>query len=143
MRFHFHNFQELSLRKILQPYQSLAGWQVLSELTSLKYLDLYHVSINTNELMSFLPYLTKLEHLNLGKFCLNYKKKINNYHQLGSCAASRLTLLNMDVVAECLSRHNRQLKSVDMWRSHLSLTTSGIKFLSKCSQLQEVDLGWV
>ncbi|XP_059478198.1 F-box/LRR-repeat protein 4 [Neocloeon triangulifer] len=117
--------EELSLRKILPPYKSLTGWQVLSELTTLKYLDLYHVHINTQDLMSFLPYLTKLQHLNLG-----------------SCAASRLTLLNMDVIAESLSRNNKNLKSVDMWRSHLSLSSIGIKCLSKCSQLEEVDLGW-
>ncbi|XP_065339884.1 F-box/LRR-repeat protein 4 [Cloeon dipterum] len=120
-----YQLEELSLRKILPPYKSLTGWHVLSELTALKYLDLYHVPINTQELMSFLPSLTKLEHLNLG-----------------SCAASRLTQLNMDIVAESLAKNNRNLRSIDMWRSHLSITSIGIKYLSRCNKLEEVDLGW-
>lgn len=50
-------------------------------------------------------------------------------------------LENLDLITETLSIHNKQLRTFSCWKSH-SLTTLGIKYLSKCTELRELDLGW-
>lgn len=48
---------------------------------------------------------------------------------------------NLDLITETLSIHNKQLRTFSCWKSH-SLTSAGIKHLSKCTELRELDLGW-
>lgn len=47
----------------------------------------------------------------------------------------------MDEVAYHISNHNHELVSLDMWKSHF-LSASGLRALSNCHMLEEVDLGW-
>lgn len=56
---------------------------------------------------------------------------------LGSCRA----ISSMDEIAQILGTHNKELISVDFWKTY-SLTPIGIKYLSQCSLLEEIDIGW-
>lgn len=47
----------------------------------------------------------------------------------------------MDEIAEVLGTYNKELISVDFWKTY-SLTPTGIKHLSQCSLLEEIDIGW-
>jgi F-box/leucine-rich repeat protein 4 len=47
----------------------------------------------------------------------------------------------MDEVAQAMGAYNKELISVDFWKTY-SLTPVGVKALSQCSNLEEVDLGW-
>lgn len=47
----------------------------------------------------------------------------------------------MDEIASHISKYNRELVSIDMWKSH-SLSSVGLQALSVCSHLEEVDFGW-
>jgi F-box/leucine-rich repeat protein 4 len=55
----------------------------------------------------------------------------------GSCGR----ISNMDDVAQTLAAYNKELVSVDFWKTY-SLTPIGVKALQKCRKLEEVDLGW-
>jgi F-box/leucine-rich repeat protein 4 len=47
----------------------------------------------------------------------------------------------MDEVAQTLAAYNKELVSVDFWKTY-SLTPIGVRALHICSKLEEVDLGW-
>lgn len=47
----------------------------------------------------------------------------------------------MDHVAYVLSISNKQLVSVDFWKSY-TLSPIGLRFLTVLKQLEEIDLGW-
>lgn len=47
----------------------------------------------------------------------------------------------MDHIAYVLSKSNRQLVSVDFWKSY-TLSPSGLRHLMALKQLEEIDLGW-
>lgn len=47
----------------------------------------------------------------------------------------------MDGIAEVLGTYNKKLISVDFWKTY-SLTPKGIKYLSQCNLLEEIDIGW-
>lgn len=47
----------------------------------------------------------------------------------------------MDEIAQILGTYNKELISVDFWKTY-SLTPIGIKYLSQCSLLEEIDIGW-
>lgn len=47
----------------------------------------------------------------------------------------------MDEIAEVLGTYNKELISADFWKTY-SLTPKGIKHLSRCSLLEEIDIGW-
>jgi len=47
----------------------------------------------------------------------------------------------MDHIAYTLSTSNKQLVSVDFWKSY-TLSQTGLRFLTALKQLEEIDLGW-
>jgi F-box/leucine-rich repeat protein 4 len=47
----------------------------------------------------------------------------------------------MDDVAQALAAYNKELVSVDFWKTY-SLTPVGVRALHNCRKLEEVDLGW-
>lgn len=47
----------------------------------------------------------------------------------------------MDHIAHVLSRSNKQLVSVDFWKSY-NLSPLGLRYLMALKQLEEIDLGW-
>lgn len=47
----------------------------------------------------------------------------------------------MDHVAYKLSISNKQLVSVDFWKSY-TLSPTGLRYLTALKQLEEIDLGW-
>lgn len=47
----------------------------------------------------------------------------------------------MDHIARVLSISNKQLVSVDFWKSY-TLSPVGLRFLTCLKQLEEIDLGW-
>lgn len=47
----------------------------------------------------------------------------------------------MDQIALFIGKYNRNIVSIDMWKSH-ALTSKGIQALSECHNLEEVDFGW-
>jgi F-box/leucine-rich repeat protein 4 len=83
-------------------------------------LDLFRSGIQTDALLNILKNNKNLKHLNL-KFSTE--------------------ALNLDDVCQQLKTYNRQLVSLDLWKSH-SLTPIGITALSELRDLEEVDFGW-
>lgn len=113
------NLKELSLRNYsTQP--PILNFSCLANLRNLERLDLFRTIIETDLLLTMLENNPKLKHLNLA-FCG--------------------TSVSMDEIAIQISNYNRQLISVDMWKSH-SLSSIGLQALSVCHQLEEVDFGW-
>ncbi|RZF47708.1 hypothetical protein LSTR_LSTR014625 [Laodelphax striatellus] len=47
----------------------------------------------------------------------------------------------MDEVAQAMGNFNQELVTIDFWKTY-SLTPIGVRALSQCSKLEEVDLGW-
>ncbi|CAB0010638.1 unnamed protein product [Nesidiocoris tenuis] len=112
------NLKELSLRNCFKINRS--GFECLASITTFQRLDFYRTNIEAEPLVKLLKQNPKLQHINLG-----------------SC----VSLSSMDTVAQCLGAHNRELISVDFWKSY-NLTPLGVKALANCSKLEEVDLGW-
>lgn len=56
---------------------------------------------------------------------------------LGFCGLT----VDMDQIALYIGKYNKQIVSIDMWKSH-ALTSIGILALAECHQLEEVDFGW-
>lgn len=56
---------------------------------------------------------------------------------VGSCRS----ISCMDDIAQTLGTYNKELISIDFWKTY-SLTPTGIKYLSECSLLEEIDIGW-
>ncbi|XP_065203649.1 F-box/LRR-repeat protein 4 [Planococcus citri] len=96
------------------------GFSYLSTLRTIERLDLYRTLIEAPSLKEILKASPHLKHINLG-----------------SCR--RISC--MDEIAQILGTHNKELISVDFWKTY-SLTPTGIKYLSQCSLLEEIDIGW-
>lgn len=113
------NLKELSLRNYSNE-TNILSFSCLANLRNLERLDLFRTYIETELLLTMLENNPKLKHLNLA-FC-----------GIG---------VNMDEIASHISKYNRELVSIDMWKSH-SLSSVGLQALSVCSHLEEVDFGW-
>lgn len=112
------NVKELTLRNCSRI--STDGFNYLATLKCLERIDLYRTAIETGPLVSILKASPRLKHINLG-----------------SC----VRVSSMDEVAQALGTYNRQLVTVDFWKTY-SLTPLGVRALSNCSLLEEVDFGW-
>uniref|UniRef100_A0A6M2DDT9 Putative f-box/lrr-repeat protein 4-like isoform x2 n=1 Tax=Xenopsylla cheopis TaxID=163159 RepID=A0A6M2DDT9_XENCH len=112
------NIKELCLRNCVGI--SSAGFQKLSKLCHLERLDLYRTNIETGQLLHILKQNINLKHLNLG-----------------SCAH----VSNLDEIMSQLSISNQRLISLDLWKGY-SLTSVGLRFLSRIPSLEEIDLSW-
>lgn len=111
------NLQELSLRN----YQgNILNFHCVKNFRKLERLDLFRCNISADLLLMMLKYNPNLKHLNLG---------------------IAPPLLSMDEVAIQISQYNRQIVSLDMWKSQF-LSSVGLKALSSCEHLEEVDFGW-
>ena len=96
------------------------GFSPLITLSHLERLDLYRTLIETNILCSILKENVNMRHLNL---------------------ASMHERLNMDEISQSLAAYCPNLESIDFWKAH-TFTVSGLKLLSNCRSLKEVDFGW-
>lgn len=47
----------------------------------------------------------------------------------------------MDLIALTLATWNTELVSVDFWKSY-TLSPTGLRYLTACPNLEEIDLGW-
>lgn len=112
------NLKELSLRN----YTPSNGreFNALTGLCQLERLDLFRCGIETQPLLRILRSNPRLKHLNVG---------------LSNLA------VNMDEVALTLAQYNREIISLDFWKSH-SFNSVGLTALATCSSLEEVDFGW-
>lgn len=111
------NLRELSLRNFKGNPNQLIG---LITLKQLERLDLFRSVAEPDLLFTILRNNPNLKHLNLG-FCS--------------------LPVDMNKVAILISKYNKKIVSLDMWKSH-SLTSLGILALAKCHDLEEVDFGW-
>lgn len=111
------NLRELSLRNFKGDSNFLWG---LVSLRHLERLDLYRSVSEPDVLYSILKNNPNLRHLDLGLCGLP---------------------VDMDQVALFIGKYNKQMVSIDMWKSH-SLTAKGINALAECHNLEEVDFGW-
>ncbi|XP_053698120.1 F-box/LRR-repeat protein 4 [Sabethes cyaneus] len=111
------NLRELTLQNHTPPEEDFAA---LVHFRNLERLDLSRTSIDTLSLVRVLARNEKMRHLNIAFCSLD---------------------VSMDEVALQISKHNRKLISLDMWKSH-SLTSFGLEALAKCTELEEVDFGW-
>ncbi|XP_057336309.1 F-box/LRR-repeat protein 4 [Microplitis mediator] len=112
------NLKELCLRNCTSV--TTQGFGNLDKLQNLERLELYRTSIETGELCSILKNNTQLRHLNLAG--------VNDR-------------LNMDEVALELSNSCNYLESIDCWKVQ-TLTPIGVRALTRCTKLREVDFGW-
>ncbi|XP_055371281.1 F-box/LRR-repeat protein 4 [Condylostylus longicornis] len=113
------NLRELSLRNY-STEPPILNFSCLGNLKNLERLDLFRTLIETDLLLTMLENNPRLKHLNLA-FC-----------GIG---------INMDEIAQQISKYNKELISIDMWKSH-SLSSIGLQALSVCEQIEEVDFGW-
>lgn len=111
------HLQELSLRNYLG---NILNFHCVKNFRSLERLDLFRCNITADLLLMMLKYNPNLKHLNLGIAQPN---------------------LSMDEVAVQIAQYNRNIVSLDMWKSHF-LSAVGLKALSTCEHLEEVDFGW-
>lgn len=115
------NLKELTLRNYINIYETNSrDFQYIALLNKLEVLDFFRSGIDTIPLLNILKNNPHLKHLNLGFSPQN---------------------VNMDEIAVQISNYNKEIISIDMWKSH-SLTALGICALSNCHQLQEIDFGW-
>lgn len=112
------NLKELCLRNCFNITPD--GFNSLSNISTLERLDFYRTYVESQPLLKILEASPKLQHINLG-----------------SC----VRVSSMDIVAQGLGQYNRELISVDFWKTY-SLTPLGVRALSNCSKLEEIDLGW-
>ncbi|XP_060830023.1 F-box/LRR-repeat protein 4 isoform X1 [Bombus pascuorum] len=96
------------------------GFSKLENLKFLERLELYRTTIETSTLCSILKKNTQMRHLNL---------------------AGMHDRLNIDEVAVELGNSCPYLESVDFWKAQ-TLTPYGVRALSHCTKLREVDFGW-
>lgn len=111
------NLKELSIRNFHGDNLNFHG---LVFLRNLERLDLFRSVEDSNFILNILKNNPNMKHLNLG-----------------FCSLS----VNMDQIAVHISKYNKQIISIDMWKSH-HLTSVGLKALSECHQLEEIDIGW-
>lgn len=93
----------------------------LSVLTKLSTLDLSRSGIESKALIKILKSNPQLQELNVSQ----------NVSQNFSC----------DEVSSTCSIYNRNIKSVDFWKSN-NLTIIGIRSLASCTMLEKLDFGW-
>ncbi|CAH8599876.1 unnamed protein product [Schistosoma turkestanicum] len=97
------------------------GFSTLGRLIHLHWISLYRTHINDNCLLILAELCQHLKHVNLG-----------------SC----IDVSDMNTVLEELTRNNRNLRSLNLWRCN-SLTATGLSFITEnCLQLEELDIGW-
>jgi F-box/leucine-rich repeat protein 4 len=89
---------------------------------------------NMSRLRSLYLYRTNILTAELKHILLN--NPLSECLDIGSCSK-----VDADVICTFLSKHNRKLKGLDLWR-HLSLTSRGVAALSHLTELVELDLGW-
>lgn len=111
------NLKELCLRNYSNNGQDFIP---LAQLKQLEHLDLFRSCIETDSLREILCSNRKLKHLNVGLSSL---------------------MLNMDEIAIQISMTNKEMVSLDFWKSQ-SLTNQGLRALGECHALEEVDFGW-
>ncbi|XP_043249536.1 F-box/LRR-repeat protein 4 [Colletes gigas] len=112
------NLKELCLRNCMRVTNE--GFSKLKNLELLERLELYRTNIETATLCSILKKNTQMRHLNL---------------------AGMHDRLNIDEVAIKLGNSCPYLESVDFWKAQ-TLTPHGVRALSRCTNLREVDFGW-
>ncbi|CAB0038139.1 unnamed protein product [Trichogramma brassicae] len=112
------NLKELKLRNCTTISNN--GFTLLENLENLEILDLYRTMIETDKLCAILRKNTRLKHLNL---------------------AGMHDCLNMDEVASEIAASCPNLESIDCWKAQ-TLTVNGLRALTNCSNLREVDFGW-
>ncbi|XP_076163668.1 F box and leucine-rich-repeat gene 4 [Ptiloglossa arizonensis] len=112
------NLKELCLRNCMGVTNE--GFSKLKNLELLERLELYRTNIETATLCSILKKNTQMRHLNL---------------------AGMHDRLNIDEVAIKLGNSCPYLESVDFWKAQ-TLTPHGVRALSRCTNLREVDFGW-
>lgn len=112
------NLRELTLRNCSKIDSK--GFAHLATIRTLERLDLYRTSIETQPLVNILRNSPYLKHINLG-----------------SC----VKVSSMDEVAQALGEFNPDLVSVDFWKTY-SLTPVGVRAITRCKKLEEVDFGW-
>lgn len=96
------------------------GFSSLENLVTLERLELYRTSIETDTLCSILRKNNHLRHLNL---------------------AGMHDRLKMDDVAMELSVSCPKLETIDFWKAQ-TLSIQGIRDLTHCTNLREIDFGW-
>lgn len=111
------NLKELCLRNYSNNGHDFIA---LSTLQHLERLDLFRSCIETEPLRQILCNNPHLKHLNLGLSSL---------------------LLNMDEIAIQISMTNKEMVSLDFWKSQ-SFSNQGLRALAECHDLEEVDFGW-
>lgn len=92
----------------------------LTMLNRLEVLDLSRSGIDLSALLNILKNNQSLRHLNI---------------------AFSSQAVSMDEVCIQISAFNKDIRTIDMWKCH-NLTAAGIRALSCCHQLEEVDIGW-
>ncbi|KAG7208510.1 hypothetical protein KM043_014733 [Ampulex compressa] len=112
------NLKELCLRKCTKVTKD--GFSRLEKLECLERLELYKTVIQTSTLCSILRNNPRMRHLNL---------------------AGMGDPLNVDEVAVELGNSCPYLESVDFWKAQ-TFTPHGVRALTHCSHLREVDFGW-
>ncbi|XP_012282503.1 F-box/LRR-repeat protein 4 [Orussus abietinus] len=111
------NLKELCLRNCTAIKE---GFWHLVNLHCLERLELYRTKIETSPLCAILSRNPEMRHLNLaGCDCIP----------------------NMDEVAIAIANSCPRLESVDFWKARC-LTPNGVRALTRCTGLREVDFGW-
>lgn len=114
-----NNLKELSMKNYMNVTTD-RDFASLALLTQLEVLDLERSGIGTLDLFQILKSNPNLRRINL--------------------AFASQTVL-MDEICIQLSAFNPQIRSVDLWKCH-NLTAIGIRALSDCPHLEELDFGW-
>lgn len=112
-----YNLKELSIKNLLNDCDFIS----LSLLTKLLVLDLSRTSINSVALLQVLK-----NNLNLEKLSVAFLSQS----------------INLDEICSCIANYNRKIKNIDFWKAGNHLSSTGIRELSKCTLLEELDVGW-
>lgn len=116
---HCTNLTELSLRN----YSSVTtdrDFSSLLQLKNLEVLDMSRTSIDGGNLLSMLRNNQNLQVLKIG-------------------FAS--PLISMDDVCMVVPVFNPRIRVIDMWKSY-SMSNRGLRALSECAMLEDINLGW-
>lgn len=113
------NLTELSIRNYMNVTQD-RDFVSLSMLQKLEILDLSRSGIDSQSLLNILKSNPNLQFLNIAFSSPN---------------------VSMDEICIQISSSNKKIKSIDMWKCH-NLTTIGLRALSECIQLEDLDFGW-
>lgn len=113
------NLTELSIRNYMN-VTSERDFISLAMLSKLEILDLSRSGIDTYALLSIVRNNPNLERLNV---------------------AFSSHSVSMDELCMQLSAFNHKIKAIDMWKCQ-NMTTLGVRALSMCPLLEELDVGW-